>query len=99
MKKAISVLAYGTGRPLIECLRITKQAGFQGLEQLRGLDGDVGPRFTSEDVSRIARLARDEGLEISGLSTAIQQPFNLTSEDAAEREMTDQVREESTHGA
>jgi L-ribulose-5-phosphate 3-epimerase len=87
MKKSINLWAfpYPAKMTLRECLELAKRAGFDGIELNYDLDSDLSPKATSQDFSRIRKMAEEIGIAISGLCSFLFWPYPLTSNDPAER--------------
>jgi hexulose-6-phosphate isomerase len=87
MKKSINLWAfpYPQRMSLEECLRLAKAAGFDGIELNYDLDNDLSPKATTEDFTRIRRLADQIGIQISGLCSFLFWPYPLTSNDPTKR--------------
>jgi hexulose-6-phosphate isomerase len=88
MKKSINLWAfpYPQRRNLEECLRLARDAGFDGIELNYDLDNDLSPKASPTDLAAIRRLADRVGIAISGLCSFLFWPYPLTSNDPAKRE-------------
>jgi hexulose-6-phosphate isomerase len=87
MKKSINQWAfpYPAKMNLEQCLRLAKDAGFDGIELNFDLDNDLSPKATPEDYAKIRRMADKIGIAISGLCSFLFWPYPLTSNDPAKR--------------
>jgi L-ribulose-5-phosphate 3-epimerase len=87
MKKSINLWAfpYPQAWPLKKCFEIAKDAGFDGVEVNFALDGDISPDASADDLKRIGDMAREIGIEISGVCSFLFWPFALTSNDVGRR--------------
>lgn len=87
MKKSINLWAfpYPDKMSLEQCMRLAKEAGFDGIELNYDLESDLSPGKTSADYQAIRKLADEIGIEISGLCSFLFWPYPLTSNDPAER--------------
>ncbi len=87
MKKSINLWAfpYPDKMPLRRCLKIAKDAGFDGIELNYDLDSDLSPKSGTKEFTAIRHMADQIGIEISGLCSFLFWPYPLTSNDAAER--------------
>jgi L-ribulose-5-phosphate 3-epimerase len=87
MKKSINQWAfpYPDRMDLEKCLRLAKDAGFDGIELNYDLDNDLSPKHGTKDYEKIRKLADKIGIEISGVCSFLFWPYPLTSNDAAER--------------
>src|SRR5438270_6902654 len=79
MKKSINLWAfpYPERMSLRECLKLAKNAGFDGIELNYDLDNDLSPRATPKDLRNIRALAEKIGIVISGLSSFLSWPYPL----------------------
>ncbi len=87
MKKSINQWAfpYPDRMDLEHCLRLAKDAGFDGIELNYDLDNDLSPKHGTKDYEKIRKLADKIGIEISGVCSFLFWPYPLTSNDPAER--------------
>lgn len=87
MKKSINQWAfpYPDRMNLEECLRLAKDAGFDGIELNYDLDNDLSPKSGTQDYAKIRRLADKIGIQISGLCSFLFWPYPLTSNDPEKR--------------
>lgn len=87
MKKSINLwaLPYPDKMTLKECLELCKDAGFEGVELNYALDGDLTPETSDEDVKAVGRMAREIGIQISGLCSFLFWPYSLTNADPERR--------------
>src|SRR6266540_778258 len=67
MKKSINLWAfpYPQRMTLEECLRLAKDAGFDGIELNYDLDSDLSPKSGTKDYENIRKLADRIGIQIS----------------------------------
>lgn len=87
MKKSINLWAfpYPEKMSLRDCLRLAKDAGFDGIELNYDLENDLSPAASPQDLKDIRKMADEIGIQISGLCSFLFWPFPLTSNDPAER--------------
>ncbi len=87
MKKSINLWAfpYPDRMSLKDCFELARKAGFDAVEVNYALEGDVSPQASERDLRRIGEMARDIGLEISGICSFLYWPYSLTSNDPARR--------------
>lgn len=86
-KKSINQWAfpYPEKMSLEQCLRLAKDAGFDGIELNYDLDNDLSPKSGPKEYAAIRRLAGKIGIQISGLCSFLFWPYPLTSNDPAKR--------------
>jgi hexulose-6-phosphate isomerase len=88
MKKSINLWAfpYPGKMTLEQCLRLAKDAGFDGIELNYDLESDLSPKSGEKEFREIRKLAEKIGIAISGLCSFLFWPYPLTSNDAAKRQ-------------
>jgi hexulose-6-phosphate isomerase len=88
MKKSINLWAfpYPGKMTLQQCLKLAKDAGFDGIELNYDLDSDLSPKAGAKDFQAIRKSAETLGLAISGLCSFLFWPYPLTSNDASKRQ-------------
>ena len=87
MKKSINLWAfpYPDRMSLEQCLRLAKEAGFDGIELNYDLENDLSPKSGRREYHEIRKLAEKIGIAISGLCSFLFWPYPLTSNDPAKR--------------
>jgi len=87
LKKSINLWAfpYPQRMTLEECLRLAKDAGFDGIELNYDLDNDLSPKAGTAELTAIRRMAERIGIAISGLCSFLFWPYPLTSNDPDKR--------------
>lgn len=86
-KKSINLWAfpYPQKMSLEQCLRLAKDAGFDGIELNYDLDSEISPKSGPKEFAQMRRLAEKIGIAISGVCSFLFWPYPLTSHDAAKR--------------
>jgi hexulose-6-phosphate isomerase len=87
MKSSINLWAfpYPDRMSLIECLRLAKTAGFDGIELNYDLENDLSPKHGTDHYRRLRDQAAEVGIAISGLCSFLFWPYSLTDNDPARR--------------
>jgi hexulose-6-phosphate isomerase len=87
MKKSINQWAfpYPDRMNLEECLRLAKEAGFDGIELNYDLDNDLSPKSGTKEYTAIRKLCDKIGIQISGLCSFLFWPYPMTTNDPAKR--------------
>ena len=87
MKKSINLwaLPYPKKMTLRECFETCKRAGFDGVEVNYALEGDLTPEVPDARIEAIGKMAREIGIEISGVCSFLFWPYSLTHEDPKRR--------------
>ncbi len=58
IKKAISIWAFPSGKPIREAMKQAKEAGFAGIEVAFAENGEINFDSTAEEMRRLARSIR-----------------------------------------
>ena len=87
-RKSINLWAfpYPQKMSLEQCLRLAKDAGFEGVELNYDLESDLSPKHGTTHFQEIRRLADRVGIAISGVCSFLFWPYPLTSNDPAKRQ-------------
>lgn len=87
MKKSINQWAfpYPERMNLEDCLRLAKDAGFDGIELNYDLDNDLSPKSGTKEYTAIRKLCDKIGIQISGLCSFLFWPYPMTANDPAKR--------------
>ncbi|MDY0169211.1 MAG: sugar phosphate isomerase/epimerase family protein [Thermoguttaceae bacterium] len=87
MKKSINLwaLPYPQKMTLRECLTLCKDAGFDGVEVNYALEGELSPEASEDEIRAVGEMARDIGLEISGVCSFLFWPYSLAHNDSERR--------------
>jgi hexulose-6-phosphate isomerase len=72
-------------RPVVELMRLAKEAGFDGIELAVGGEGELTPKTPLEECRRIAREAKAIGLKLGSAASSLFWTWNPASADAAVR--------------
>src|SRR5438046_1787413 len=84
VKKSINLWAfpYPDRMTLRECLRLAKDAGFDGIELNYDLDNDLSPKAGPQELRDIRTMAKDIGIAISGLCSFLLGPYSRPTNNA-----------------
>src|SRR5690242_18375080 len=87
MKKSINLWAfpYPDQMSLEACLKLAKDAGFDGIELNYDLESELSPKSGSTEFAAIRKMADKIGIAISGLCSFLFWPYPLTSNDPQKR--------------
>jgi hexulose-6-phosphate isomerase len=87
MKKSINLWAfpYPEKMNLRECLKLAKDAGFDGIELNYDLENDLSPKSGTKEFHAIRKTAEEIGITISGLCSFLYWPYSLTSNNPVQR--------------
>lgn len=79
MKKSISIWSFYGDWDLKQKLQLARDAGFEGFEIDLSRDGPITLDSSNADLDRIAELADETGITLSGLATGMYWEFNPAS--------------------
>jgi len=71
---------------IIDCMKIAKDAGFEGIELALNETGEMGLNSSEEEVLKYKNAASQIGIEISSLATGLYWSYPLTSNNKDTRE-------------
>lgn len=86
MKKSINQWAFPSGMSLVDCFKLAKTAGFEGVEVVFSEDGEINLNSTKEKIEKIKEDAKNVGIEIASLATGLFWKYSLTSDNPQEQE-------------
>lgn len=86
-KKSINQWAfpYPERMNIEQCLKLAKDAGFDGIELNYDLDNDLSPKNGTKEFLAIRRMAEKIGIAISGVCSFLFWPYPLSSNDPIKR--------------
>lgn len=79
MKKGINIWSFDSTTPLEECMKLSKKAGYDGIELALSKEGDINLNSKETELLRIKNMAKDMGLEIPSLASGLYWSYSLTS--------------------
>lgn len=85
MKKSVSIWSFPVEMTLENKLRLAREVGFDGFEIDLSEDGPLTLNSTSHEIAAVRKLAKQSGVELSGLATGLYWGANAASEDPAVR--------------
>lgn len=77
--KGINIWSFDQSQSIEACMRLAKEAGFEGIELALAAKGPLSLESTDEEILSIRRTAEEIGIEISALATGLYWQFSLTS--------------------
>lgn len=91
MKFGINHWTFPKGLSLRESFVLAKRAGCDSIEVNLAEEGELSLQSNEADVKALARAARDEGIEISSLSSGLYWSYPASSSDSAMRQKSLEV--------
>ena len=77
--KGINIWSFDQTLSIEECMRMAKDAGFEGIELALAAKGPLSLQSTDEEIIAIQKLSEEIGIEINALATGLYWQFSLTS--------------------
>ncbi len=78
MKKGISIWSFAE-TDLEKCMKLAKDAGFDGIELALDEHGPVSMDSTKEDIMKVKAMAEDVGIELYSIACGLYWTYNYTS--------------------
>ncbi|NSW92232.1 MAG: sugar phosphate isomerase/epimerase [Firmicutes bacterium] len=86
MKKSISIWSFAEGMKIVDCMKMAKDAGFEGIELALNETGEMGLESSEEEILGYKKAAEEIGIELSSLATGLYWSYSLTSNNKEIRE-------------
>ena len=99
MKKSISIWSFYGDWDLKQKLRLARDAGFEGFEIDLSGDGPLNLETTKAELDRIAQLAKEVGITLSGLATGMFWEYNPASSRQETRSQARRILEKQIRSA
>ncbi|WP_019908012.1 sugar phosphate isomerase/epimerase family protein [Thermoanaerobacter indiensis] len=81
MKKGINIWSFKRGMRIEDCIKIAKDAGYDGIELRLDEEAEINLNSDENDILRIKKIAEDEGIEIPSISSSLYWIYPFTSSD------------------
>ena len=79
MKKGISIWSFPSDMAIPDCIKLAKQAGFEGIELALNENGPMSLESDADEIRSYREYAGKEGIQISSLATGLYWTYSLTS--------------------
>ncbi len=79
VKKGINIWSFPGDMNIVDCMRLAKKAGFDGIELALALKGDLSLQSTDEELAGYKQAADEIGIKINSLATGLYWQYSLTS--------------------
>ncbi len=80
IKKGINIWSFDQSLSIETCMKIAKDAGFEGIELVLSADGEINLNTKDEDILSIKKKSEEIGIHINSLATGLYWQFSLTSD-------------------
>lgn len=91
IKKGINIWSFSQECSIEECMKIAKDAGYEGIELALAKKGPLSLESTEEEILAIRNMADQIGIQICSLATGLYWEFSLTANDEKIREQAKNV--------
>lgn len=81
MKKGINVWSFPSNMSISSKLKITKDAGFDGIELSLDEEGEISLKSSHQDLLKVKHLAEDFNIQIPSVATGLYWKYSFTSND------------------
>ena len=85
MKKGINMWSFPGGMSVPACMRLAKEAGFDGFEPALGEQGPISIESGEAELREYRAMAGDIGIELASLASGLYWNYPLTADDPAVR--------------
>jgi L-ribulose-5-phosphate 3-epimerase len=85
MKKGINIWSFQEGKSIMDCAKVARKAGFEGIELSLNESGELGLNVSDKEVLQLRDRILSEGIQIAGLATGLYWSYAMTSESEANR--------------
>lgn len=82
IRKGINIWSFHPSHTIENCMRLAKDAGFEGIELALSAKGALSLHSTDAELARIRAAAEENGLAINALATGLYWQYSLTSDRA-----------------
>jgi L-ribulose-5-phosphate 3-epimerase len=79
MKKGINIWSFPGGADLSECMKLAKDAGFEGIEPALNENGPLSLESKEDDIRDIRKRAEDLGIALTSLASGLYWSYPFTS--------------------
>ncbi|NMB97274.1 MAG: sugar phosphate isomerase/epimerase [Clostridiaceae bacterium] len=86
MKKGINIWSFPGDMKIVECMKLAKKAGFEGIELALNETGELGLESSDEEILGYKKAAEEIGIELTSLATGLYWTYSPTSNNPEIRE-------------
>lgn len=79
LHKGINIWSFDQSRSIEQCMRLAKDAGFEGIELAMAKDGPLGLTSSDQEILAVKALAQEIGIQICSLATGLYWQYSLTA--------------------
>lgn len=79
IKKGINIWSFPQEMQIIDCMKLAKKAGFEGIELVLSKNGELNLNSSDKEVKSYKTIAEKIGLVINSLATGLYWEYSITS--------------------
>jgi hexulose-6-phosphate isomerase len=91
IKKGIDIFSFDPGLCILDCMKIAKRAGFEGIELAVGLDSELNFKTSDEYLMKIKEDAKRVGIKINGIVSGLYFQYSITSDQPRIRKKAEEL--------
>ncbi|HHV94941.1 MAG TPA: TIM barrel protein [Clostridiaceae bacterium] len=91
MKKGINIWSFPAGMKIVDCIKLAKKAGFEGIELALNETGDLSLESSDEEILGYKKAAEEIGIELTSLATGLYWTYSPTSNKPEIREKAKEI--------
>jgi len=91
IKKGINIWSFPVDTSIIDCMKLAKKAGFEGIELALGSKGFLSLESNEKEILRYKKVADEIGIVINSLATGLYWQYSITSDRKDIREKAELV--------
>ena len=88
IKKGINIWSFPSGMNIIDCMKLAKKAGFEGIELAISKNGELNLDSSNEKVKGYKSAAEEIGIVINSIASGLYWEYSITSDREDIREQT-----------
>jgi hexulose-6-phosphate isomerase len=80
IKKGINMWSFPNGMSIIDCMKLAKKAGFEGIELTLSKNGELNMDSSDDEIKRFKSAAEEIGIIINSIASGLYWEYSLTSD-------------------
>jgi len=86
MKKSISIWSFPQGMKIVDCIKLAKNAGYEGIELALNETGEMSLESSQDEILSYKKSSEEIGIKLSSLASGLYWSYSLTSNNPQTRE-------------
>lgn len=99
MKKGINIWSFPSGMGVYDCIKLAKEAGFDGIELGLNEKGEMSLESSDGEIYEYKKMAEDTGIELTSLATGLYWDYPLTANDQKIRDKSKEILRKQIYAA